>query len=138
MMKRRTVRSPIKIDTSPVEDCIVEPEDSYGKTEEAPATPALLVSSIKLSGVTAGSKIELTVQVLPDLYLETITLIRGGPAEATLGTLSQGTRKERGEASATISAELYDFVLSQARASTLLIALEHSETRITNIRFENI
>jgi hypothetical protein len=137
-MKRKTFHSTTTVGASSVEDCGVEPEDSYADRDQAQATPSLLVSSIKFSGVTAGSKIELTVQVLSDLYLETITLIRGGPAAATLGTLSKGTRKERGEASATISAELYDFVLSQARASTLLITLEHSETRVTNIRFESI
>lgn len=126
------------VGASSVEDCAAEPEDSYGDSDQAPATPALLVGSIKFNGVTAGSKIELTVQVLPELYLETITLIRGGHAEATLGTLSKGTRKERGEASATISAELYDFVLSQARAAALLVALEYAETRLTKIRFENV
>ncbi|HEX2874354.1 MAG TPA: hypothetical protein VHP33_24035, partial [Polyangiaceae bacterium] len=100
--------------------------------------PALLVSSVKFSGVTAGSIIELAVQPLPDLYLETITLIKGGPAAEAVGTLSKGTLKRLGSAEATISSELYDFVLAQARVSKLLITLEHSETRVTNIRFENI
>lgn len=137
-MKRRTVSSTTKIDKSPVEDCSLEPEDSYEENEQVPATPALLVSGIKYSGVTAGSMIELTVQVLPDLYLETITLIKGGSADAIEGSLSKGTLKECGSAKATISAELYDFVLSEVRVSKLLVALEYSETRVTDIRFENI
>lgn len=112
-------------------------EGSNCESDEAEA-PALLVGSIKFSGLTVGSMIRLTVPVLPDLWLETITLIKGGPAAEVVGTLSKGTRKKLGSAKATISAELYDFVLSEARVSKLLILLEHSETRVTNIRFENI
>lgn len=137
-MKRRTVRSTSKIETSQVEDCVVAPEGSHGKNEQVDATPALLVRDLKFNGVAAGSAIVLTVQVLPDLYLETITLIRGRAAEGSLGTLSKGTLKRRGSAKATISADLYDFVLSQVPVSKLLITLEHDQTRLTKIRFENI
>ena len=137
-MKRRAVPSN-KMDASSVDSCTVESNGSYAEGEQAAAaTPALLVNSIKFNGVTAGSTIELTVQALPDLYLETISLIRGGPADATRGTLSIGTLEERGLAKATISAEFSDFVLSQAHASTLLITLEHADTRVTNIRFGSI
>lgn len=100
--------------------------------------PAFLVEGIKFSGLTVGSMIRLTVPVLPDLYLETITLVRGGPAGEVVGRLSKGTRKKLGSAKVTISAELYDFVLSEARASKLLITLEHAETRVTDIRFESV
>lgn len=137
-MKRRTVLSRTKVDASPIEGRSVEPGDTCEESEQAPVTPGLLVKSIKFSGVTAGSIIELTVPVLPDLYLETVTLIKGGPADAIEGTLSKGTLDALGSARATISAELYDFVLSQVRLSKLLIALEHTETRVTNIRFENL
>jgi hypothetical protein len=123
---------------SPVEGRRTKSEDANCENEQVEVTPALLVGDIKFNGVTAGSTIELTVQVLPGLYLETIALIKGGPADAIEGSLSVGTLKERGSAKATISAELYDFVLSQVPVSNLLIALEHSETRVTHIRFENI
>jgi hypothetical protein len=133
-MDRRTV---VSTDAPAVDDC-VESGDSYGQSEAPEASPALLVGAIKFSGLTAGSMIKLTVPVVPDLYLETITLIKGGPAAEVVGTLSKGTLKRLGSADATISSELYDFVLAQARVSKLLITLEHSETRVTNIRFENI
>lgn len=97
-----------------------------------------MVRSIKFSGVTAGSRIQLTVPVLPDLYLETITLIKGAPADDVEGTLSQGTLEMLGSAKATISAELYDFLLSRAGVSTLLVALEHDQTRLTKIRFRHV
>lgn len=137
-MKHRTVFSTSTNGESSVESGSVELEDSDGECDEAEASPALLIRSIKFSGVTAGSKIKLTVPVLPDLYLETITLIKGGPADAIEGTLSRGTLEGLGSAKATIGAELYDFVLSQVRLSKLLITLEHTKTRITNIRFENL
>ena len=137
-MKRSTVSSKAIWDASSLEDCSDESQDSGRESEQTPATSALLVSGIKFNGVTAGSMIELTVQVLPDFYLESITLIKGGPADATQGTLVQGTVKKRGSASAVISAELYDYVLSRARGSRMLITLEHAETRVMDIRFENI
>lgn len=137
-MKRKSVFPTTTKDVSSVDDRSVELDHPGGNRDEPAAAPALLVKSIKFSGVTAGSKIRLTVPVLPDLYLETITLIKGGPADTIEGTVSKGTLKARGSANATISAELYDFVLSQVRASKLLIRLEHSDAQVTNISFEDI
>lgn len=139
-MKRRRVLSATTIGAASVEGRSAELEDTDCDNEQVEVTPALLVADIKFNGVTAGSVIELTVQVLPDLYLETITLIRGRAADGPgpLGTLSKGTRKRSGSAKATISADLYDFVLSQVPVSKLLITLEHDQTRLTKIRFENV
>jgi hypothetical protein len=137
-MKTSNVFSTTTKGSSSVDDCSVESEDSYGGREQTATTPALLVKSIKFSGVTAGSMINLTVPVLPDLYLETITLIKGGAAAGMVGTLSTGTLKKRGSASATIGAEFYDLLLSRARASKLLVALEYDQTRLTKIRFEHV
>ena len=137
-MKRKKVLSTSK-KTRSVEGRSVESEGSYRKRKRTPAaTPALLVSSIKFDGVTAGSMIELAVQVLPDLYLETVVVTKGAPDDETLGILSVGTLKKRGQAKAKISAELYDYVLSQAQGSKLLVTLEYADTRVTDVRFENI
>lgn len=134
-MKRRKVLSTRT--KSAVDGRSVKSRGSYRESDEAEA-PALMVRSIKFSGVTAGSRIQLTVPVLPDLYLETITLIKGAPADDVEGTLSQGTLEMLGSAKATISAELYDFLLSRAGVSTLLVALEHDQTRLTKIRFRHV
>lgn len=134
-MKRKRVLSTST--KSSVDGRSVEAKDSYRESDESTA-PALLVTSIKFSGVTVGSTIQLTVPVLPDLYLETVTLIKGGPADEIAGTLSKGTLKSLGSAKATISAELYDFLLSRAGVSNLLIVLEHDQTRLTKIRFGHV
>lgn len=136
-MKRRRVFSTSTKGASFAEGRSIESKGSYRENDED-AAPTLLVKSIKFSGVTLGSVIQLTVQVVPDLYLETITLIKGGSTDEIEGTLSAGTLKKLGSAKATIGAELFDFVLSQVRVSKLLIALEHDQTRLTKIRFENI
>lgn len=136
-MNRKRVRSTGRKRASLGEERGGESKGSYRDNDEA-AAPALLVTDIKFSGVTVGSMIQLTVQVLPDLYLETITLIKGGPAVEIVGTLSPGSLKRLGSAKATISAELYDLLLSRAGVSQLLIALEHDQTRLTKIRFEHV
>lgn len=137
-MKTSNVFSTTTRSSSSADDCSAESEDSYGGRKQTATTPALLVKSIKFSGVTAGSMINLTVPVLPDLYLETITLTRGGPAAGMVGALSRGTLKKSGSANATISAEFYDLLLSRARASKLLVALEYDQTRLTKIRFDQV
>lgn len=137
-MKRKRVFATRTKGASPVERRGVGSKGSYDESDEAVPAPALLVSGIKFTGVTAGSKIELTVQVVPDLYLETVTLIKGGPADEVIGTVSQGSLKRLGSAKATIGAEFYDFLLSRAGVSKLLIAVEHDQTRLTKIRFGHI
>src|SRR6187401_3079629 len=88
-------------------------------------TPSLLIQGIKYSGTTAGSLLKLAVAVSPELYLGTIMLTKGKSAQATTGTFSQGNAKRLGAADATISAELFDSILADAKVAKLAIELDY-------------
>lgn len=101
-------------------------------------TPSLLIRGLKFSGTTEGSMIKLAVQVLPDLFLGVITLANGGPAARTIGRLAKGTLTAPGSADATISAELYAFILAEAKVCKLAIELDYTKTTINNVFIEYV
>ena len=111
------------------------------KAEAAMAiTPSLLIRAIKYSGTTTGSLIKLSVAVASELYLGTISLAKGGPAEATTGKFSQGSTKSPGFADATISAELFDSILADAKVAKLAIELDYDPKQglIRNVFIEYV
>ena len=117
----------------------IETGEEYDETQQALSiTPSLLIKSIRFSGTAPGSMIKLSVQVLPDLYLGVITLVNGGPGAPTTGKLAKGTLSLPGFAEATISAELYAFILAEAKVSKLAIELQYDKTVIKNVFIEYV
>lgn len=98
-------------------------------------TTTLLIRSHTYSGVTADSSLTLTVVVLGELYLGTITLIKGEPAEATTGTVNKGAPKRPGFAEGRISAELWDKILADLGTFTLTLQLRYRMTSATTGTF---
>lgn len=101
-------------------------------------TPTLLIRSHTYSGTTEDSSLTLTVVVLTELYLGTITLIKGVPGEATAGTVVKGAPKKPGYAEGRISAELWDKILADAALFTLTIDLRYKMTSATRGTFDRI
>lgn len=118
--------------------CGGEPEEAYGELQQAAITPTLLIKSISYSGTTADSSMTLTVVVMTELYLGTITLIKGVPGEATAGTVVKGAPKRPGFAEGRISAELWDKILADSAMFTLTIDLRYTMTSATRGTFNRI
>lgn len=71
---------------------------------------------------------KLSVVVVSELYLGTITLIKGGAGAATTGKFAVGSPRRPSSAEATISAELWDKILADSLAFALSIELKYSTT----------
>lgn len=97
-------------------------------TTSTSITPALIVKSIAISGTTEGSLMRVTVQVLPELFVGTITLAKGALGQETSGKFKKGmSAKKPGSADATIGSELYDFIVAQSAAGAkLTLELEYT------------
>lgn len=99
----------------------------------ASISPSLIIKSIKISGTTIGSTVRLTVQSLPELFVGVISLSKGPSAADTAGAFNKGTSKIPGTASATISGELYDFIVAQsALGAKMAIELEYTTKGAVN------
>lgn len=101
-------------------------------------TPTLLVRSLGYTGTTADSSLKLSVVVLTELYLGTITLIKGGPGEPTTGRVTKGSPKKPGLAEGRISEELWDRILADSGTFTLTIDLRYTMTSATVGTFNEI
>jgi hypothetical protein len=101
-------------------------------------TPTLLVRSLGYTGTTTDSSLKLSVVVLTELYLGTITLIKGGPGEPTAGRVTKGAPKKPGLAEGRISAELWDRILADSGTFTLTIDLRYTMTSATTGTFNEI
>jgi hypothetical protein len=101
-------------------------------------TPTLLIRSHSYTGTTADSSLKLSVVVLTELYLGTITLIKGGPGEPTAGKLTKGAPKKPGLAEGRISAEFWDKILADLGTFTLTIELRYRMTAATTGTFNEI
>lgn len=101
-------------------------------------TPTLLIRSLGYTGTTTDSSLTLTVVALTELYLGTITLIKGEAGEETAGTLKKGTSKKAGFAEGRISAELWDRILADSTTFTLTIDLRYTMTSATTGTFNRI
>jgi phage tail sheath gpL-like len=102
------------------------------RMEESMSTmsPSLLVKSISVGGSTPGSLMRITVQVLPELFVSIITLSKGDTAVATSGTFKKGTSaKSPGSVDATVSAEHYDYIVTQKTNGEKLAVELHYTTR---------
>jgi hypothetical protein len=111
--------------------CGGEPEEAYGELQQAAITPTMLIKSISYTGTTAGSALTISVVVLGELYLGTITLVKGGPSEATAGKVAKGSPKRPGLAESRISAQLWDKILADSASFTLTIELRYRMTTAT-------
>lgn len=119
--------------------CGGEPDEAYGELQQAASiTPALRIKSISYTGTTADSGLTLSVVVSGELYLGTITLIKGGPGEATAGRLTKGTSKRSSSAEGRISAELWDRILNDSATFTLTINVKYTMTSATAGTFNEI
>lgn len=77
-------------------------------------SPSLPVKTIAIGGTTPGSLMRINVQVLPQLFVGTITLSKGASGVATSGTFKKGlSAKQPGSVDATISAQHYDYIVTQ-------------------------
>ena len=101
-------------------------------------TPTLLIRSLGYTGTTEDSSLKLSVVVLTELYLGTITLIKGQSAEATTGELVKGAPRRPGSAEGRISAELWDKILADSGTCTLTIELRYKMTSATKGTFDEI
>lgn len=101
-------------------------------------TPTLLIRSHNFTGTTADSSLTFSVVVLGELYMGTITLIRGGPAEPTTGTVNKGAPRRPGFAEGRISEELWDKLLADAAIFTLTIELRYKMTSASAGTFNEI
>jgi hypothetical protein len=101
-------------------------------------TPTLLIRSHTYSGATADSGLTLSVVALGELYLGTITLIKGEPAEQTNGKVAKGSPKRPSSAEGRISAELWDKILADLARFTLTIELRYRMTTATTGTFNEI
>jgi hypothetical protein len=104
----------------------------------AAITTTLLIRGHSYTGVTADSGLTLSVVVLGELYLGTITLIKGEPAEATDGRVAKGAPKRPSSAEGRISAELWDKILADLGTFTLTIQLRYRMTTATTGTFDEI
>ena len=101
-------------------------------------TPTLLIRSLGYTGTTPGEGLTLTVVVLTELYLGTITLIQGAPGEQTSGEVTKGSPRRPGLAEGRVSAELWDKILSDSATFTLTIDLRYTMTTATKGTFNRI
>lgn len=125
-MDRRTVFL-ASVGALSVVACGGEPEEAYGELQqELLLSPSLLIKSLAYSGTTVGSLMRLTVVVLAELYLGTITLAKGAPGLRTVGTFKKGAPKGPGSADVTIRAELFDLIVQEASGHRLSIELEYT------------
>lgn len=69
---------------------------------------------------------KLSVVVLPELYVGTVILIKGGSAAPTAGRFVQGAPRKPSTAEATISAELWDKILLDSATFKLSIELKYN------------
>mgnify|MGYP001555907517 CR=1 FL=1 len=124
-MKRITIFLTFVLALSAVA-CSGESGEAYGEVQQAAITPTLRVRSISASGPAEGASLKLSVVVVPDLYLGTITLVKGAPSAPTTGRFVKGTTKRPGSAEATIGAELWDRILADSELFTLSIELRYN------------
>jgi hypothetical protein len=141
-MDRRTVFL-ASIGALHVAACGGESGEANGESSQALSTisPSLLVKTIAIGGSTPGSLITMTVQVLPELFIGTITLAKGASGAATRGTFKKGkSAKLPGSADATISAEQYDYIVARnASGAKFAVALEYTTSgTILNVFVEVI
>ena len=132
-MERRTVFL-ASMGALSVVACGGEPEEAYGEVQQAATsiTPALLIKSISVTGVTPGFDMKLTVAVLAPLYLGTIVLVKGTSGVKTTGKLAIGAPRRPSMAEATINAELWDRILEDSATYTLTIELDYNSDRTIN------
>jgi hypothetical protein len=136
-MERRTVFL-ASVGALSVVACGGEPDEAYGELQQAAITPTLRIKSISYTGTTPDSSLKLSVVVLAELYLGTITLIKGGPGEPTAGRLTKGAPKKPGLAEGRISAELWDRILADSARFALTIDLRYTMTSATAGTFNEI
>lgn len=91
-------------------------------------TPALLMSNFTTTGVVTDSSLTFSVVVLPQLYLGTITLIRGLPGERTSGNVNKGSPRRPALAQGRISAEFWDKIYADSSTLTQTINLRYTMT----------
>ncbi|HEX2874353.1 MAG TPA: hypothetical protein VHP33_24030 [Polyangiaceae bacterium] len=118
--------------------CGGEPEEAYGELQQAAITPTLRIKSISYTGTTPDSSLKLSVVVLAELYLGTITLIKGAPGAPTAGRLTKGAPKKPGLAEGRVSAELWDRILADSARFALTIDLRYTMTSATAGTFNEI
>lgn len=101
-------------------------------------TPTLLIRDLTYSGVATDSSLTLSVVVLGDLYLGTITLIKGAPGEKTSGNVNKGAPRRPSLGEGRISAEFWDKILADSRTLTQTINLRYTMTSATAGTFNEI
>lgn len=104
-------------------------------------SPSFLVKTIAIGGTTPDSLMILGVQVLPELFVGTITLAKGASGAATRGTFKKGkSAKQPGSADAVISAEHYDYIVGRnTSGAKFAVALEYTTSgTILNVFVEVI
>lgn len=136
-MDRRTVFL-ASVGALSVVACGGEPEEAYGELQQAAITPTMLIKSISYSGITTWSAMILSVTVVSELYLGTIALIKGAPGTATTGTVAKGAPRRPGSAEGTISAQLWDQILSDSATLRLSINLRYAMTTGTAGTFNEV
>lgn len=136
-MDRRTVFL-ASVGALSVVACGGEPEEAYGELQQAMITPTLLIKSISHISTTPDSALTLSVVVLGELYLGTITLIKGVSGEKTAGKVSKGSPRRPSSAEGRISAQLWDKILADSARFTLTIELRYTMTSATAGTFNEI
>ena len=130
-MERRTVFL-AAVGALSVVACGGEAGEEFGETQQAVSfsiTPSLPILGITISGSAPGSQIKLTVKQVPALWLKTITLTKGAPGVPTTGLYWRGGARKLGTATATISAEEYDAIVSlNASGFHLAVSLMYTES----------
>lgn len=101
-------------------------------------TPTLLMSGLTFSGLATDSSMTFSVVVLPELYLGTITLIRGLPGERTSGKVTKGSPKRPSSAEGRISEEFWDKILTDSSTLRQTINLKYTMTTATSGTFSEI
>lgn len=101
-------------------------------------TPTLLVRDLTYTGVVTDSSLTLSVVVLPELYLGSITLIRGNPGEATSGSVAKGSPRRPSTAEGRVSEEFWDRIFADFRTLQLTINLKYTMTTATVGTFNEI
>lgn len=104
----------------------------------AAITTTLLIRSHSYTGVTADSGLTVSVVVLGELYLGTITLVKGAPGEQTDGKVAKGSPRRPSSGEGRISAELWDKILADLGTFTLTIQLRYRMTTATTGTFDEI